>query len=162
MRLLGTRLQIVIGALLVVILGCGSEPETGKPLSFPKEKDATVFGVRTITESTITNRFGKPIDGLVLLDASLIQNAEDLASSKHQHYVVFRDFLLGNGVRGRYWQQQSEKQKGLGLPEMDSRSTVVTIVTVNLNGIVTESRSLRASHVQISVDTNDFSRSFTP
>lgn len=162
MGILMPGLQIAAVALLGVLLGCSPVSETGKPLNFPKEKDATLFGVGSVTESTMTNQSGKPMDGVVLQDASLIRNAKELAASKHQHYVLFRGFLLGNALTGRYWQQQSEKQNGLGLPVMDTRSSVVTIVTVDANGIVTHSKSVHVAHARISVDTNDFARPFTP
>lgn len=156
------RLQIAVVAPLGVLLGCSPVSETGRPLTFPKEKETTLFGVGSVTQSIMTNRSGRPIDGVVLHDASLIRDANELAASKHQHYVVFRGFLLGNTLTGRYWQQQSEKHKGLGLPVMDTRSSAVTIVTVNSNKVVTQSKAVYVAHAQISVDTNDFARSFTP
>ena len=156
------RLQIVVVTLLGVLLGCSPVLETRTPLNFPKEKDVTLFGVGSVTKLTMTNQSGKPIDGVVLQDASLIRDAKELAASKHQHYVLFRGFLLGNLLTGRYWEQQSEKQKGLGLPVMDNRLSVVTIVTINSNGIITNSQSIHVAHAQISVDTNDFTRPFTP
>jgi len=156
------RLQIALGTLVCSIVGCSPTVEKGKPFSFPREKDSVLFGVNSVTESSMTNRYGKPVDGLVLHEASLIRNAAELANSTHQHFVIFENFLLGNGVRGRYWQQQSEKRRDLGLPVMDIRASAVTIVTVSFNRVVVESKSSQAAHVQISVDTNDFARPFTP
>ena len=156
------RLHIAVVALLGVLLGCSPVSEIGKPLNFPKNKDVTLFGVGSVTESTMTNRSGMSIEGVVLHDASLIRNAMELAASKHQHYVLFRGFLLGNAVTGRYWQQQSEKQKGLGLPVMDTHSSEVTMLTVSSNAIITQSKSVHVAHARISVDTNDFAKSFTP
>lgn len=157
-----TQFRIAIAALLGVLVGCSPVYEAGKQFNFPKQKDATLFAVGNVIETTITNRSGNAIGGLVLQDASLIQNADELAASKRQHFVLFRDFLLGNMLSGAYWQQQSEKQKGLGLPVIDTRSSEAIIVTVDSNRIVTQRKSVRVAHTRIGVDTNDFTRSFTP
>jgi len=154
-----------VGAILIALNfagGCSRVAQTGKSLEFPKEKDTAVFGVSGVTSSIMTNQFGIPIPGLILHQASLIRNAAELTNSQHPHYVVFQDFLLGNLTRGRYWQQQSRREVGMGMPVMDTRSTVVTVVAVDSNRVVTDSKTFRAAHIQLNVDTNDFSRVFTP
>ena len=138
-----TRLQMLLVMLSCFILGCGPVVEIGKPLNFPKEKNAVIFGVRSAEVSAITNQDGRPIDGLILHDATLIRDAGELANSKNQHFVIFWSFLLGNGARGRYWEQQSERQPKLGTPFIDSRSSRVAVLTVGSNGRVTESESLK-------------------
>jgi hypothetical protein len=156
------RIQIALIAVAALFAGCSPMVETGKPIVVPKEKDATLFGVNEVAQTSMTNQSGKPVAGLILRDASLIKTARELASSKHQRYVIFCDFLMGNGVEGSYWRQQSERRVGLDLPVMDTRATKVILVTVNSDQVVMEWKSVRAAHVQISVDTNDFARSFTP
>src|SRR3954464_11592888 len=107
------HLQITISAVLGAFLGCSPIAKTGRPLDFPKEQDSVLFGAKGAAESSMTNRLGAKVEGLVLRGASLIRTTNDLAASKHEYYAIFRGFLLGNGVRGRYWQQQSEQQAGL-------------------------------------------------
>src|SRR4051812_8562979 len=98
-RLGNPLLRIAAIALLAVYCGCRPVAEAGKPINFPKKDDVVLFGVRSSAASTMTNRYGTPINGLVLLEASLIRNAGELADSKHQQYVIFWGFLLGNGAR---------------------------------------------------------------
>jgi len=145
-----------------LVEGCDPAVDTLKPLTFPTDKDSVVFGVSGVTKSSITNREGLEVEGLTLAGASLIRDEDDLMKSKHQRFVIFRDFLLGNMVRGSYWRQQSEKRKDFDLPVMDTRATKVILVTVDRDPIVTDRKVLRAAHVQLSVDTNDFVRPFSP
>src|SRR3989442_12803006 len=100
-------LQIAMGSLACFILGCSPVVQIGKPLYFPKDKDVAFLGITSFTQSVMTNREGKPIVGVILRDASLIRNPTELANSKHRQYVIFWDFLMGNGVGGAYWEQQS-------------------------------------------------------
>jgi hypothetical protein len=156
------KLCLILGGLLCLAAGCKQKVEIGKPFDFPKESDVILFGVASVTNSTMKNRDEKAVPGLLLLEASLLQSAAEVANSKHRRFVVFQDFFLGNSVRGRYWQQQSEKRPGLGLPVMDTQATAVLLVETDLDRNVTKSESIRAAHIQISVDSNDFSRPFAP
>jgi hypothetical protein len=148
--------------LLCLMGGCRDGVREGKRFAFPSDADQVVFGVSTVTPAAMTNRHGIPIQGLILTGASLITSPADLKNSKHQRYVVFRDFLLGNLSRGRYWQQQSEKQVAVGLPVMDTRSTRVVLIELGSDRLIKQVRTIKAAHIQLSVDTNDFGRSFTP
>ena len=156
------RLHIALGVVVCFAAGCGRGIEIGKPLAFPTKKDVAVFGINGVTQSSMTNRSGIPIPGLVLHQASLIRNATELPNSHHERYVIFHDFLLGNLVTGAYWEQQSAKRVGLGLAAMNTHATPVTVVKVDSNRVVLESKKFRAAHVRVSVDTNDFTRQFVP
>ncbi|PWU19342.1 MAG: hypothetical protein C5B50_06735 [Verrucomicrobia bacterium] len=153
---------IWIAALAGLLAGCNPMDKVGKPLVFPKDTDSVLFGISSFADLSITNQYGYPVPGLILRDASLIENDRELADSTRGQFAIIRDFLLGNGVRGDYWQQQSEKRVGLGLPWMDTHSTEVLLVDVDSNRVVKTCKSIRVAHVTISVDTNDFSRTFKP
>ncbi|PWU10506.1 MAG: hypothetical protein C5B50_25445 [Verrucomicrobia bacterium] len=153
---------LMVGIAALFLFGCKSSVETGKPLGFPPEKDAKLFAAASVVLSTMTNQYGRPIDGIILQDASLVRDVDDLKRSNSATYVIFWDFLLGNMVDGAYWQQQADKRPGLGIPVMDTHSTKATIVSVNTNRVVTGVKSVRVAHVRISVDTNDFSRVYPP
>lgn len=154
--------RLLFITLIGLVIGCNPMAETGKTLVMPKDKDSVLFGISSFAASATTNRDGNSVAGLILNDASLVESDRELAQSTRRQYAIFHDFLLGNGVRGRYWQQQSEKRVGLGLPIMDTRSSKVTLVEVDSNHVVVSCKSMRAAHVTISVDTNDFTRNFKP
>jgi hypothetical protein len=153
---------LMVLALATLIAGCNSSLETGKPFAFPSEKDSMLFGVTSFAESAITNQDGIPVTGVILQDASLIESPQELSEARHRRYVVFRGFMLGEGAKSRYWQQQSEKRVGLGTPDFDYTKSKVQFVDVDSNRIVISCKSLKAAHVTLSVDTNDFSRIFKP
>jgi hypothetical protein len=110
-------------AVLCLATGCGKDIRPGEMFALPRERDQAIFSVSGVNITTMTNRHGTPIQGLILTDASLIRSEVDLKEPKRSRYVMFQDFLLGSLARGRYWQQQGEKRVGLGLPVVDTRST---------------------------------------
>jgi hypothetical protein len=160
------RIPPCAGLFLVLlaglIAGCNPMLKTGNPLVFPTDEDSVLFGISSFAESAIANQDGYPVPGLILNDASLIENAQDLKVSKRRQYAIFQGFFLGNCARGRYWQQQSKKRVGLGLPCMSTRSSKVMLVEVDANHVVIRCKSMRAAHVTLGVDTNDFSKTYKP
>jgi len=147
-------------AALAFCIGCHRPPEPPKQLTVPADTNMTMFAVSGVAQTTLTNRNGKAVPGLLLRDASLVRNASDLALSHRTEFVIFQDFLLGNLARGRYWEQQAEKRSGPGLPAIDTRLTRIILVSADSNQTITASQQVQAAHVRIAVDTNDFGRQF--
>jgi hypothetical protein len=147
-----------VAVLFVGLTGCGSGIHAGKALSFPKEKDAKVFSVGTVAETTMTNREGIAINGLIINEASLILSPAELTKSKSNHYVIFWDLLLGGMVESRYWEQTLEMHRGLGSRAMHTHYTTITSITTDSNQVVLDVKKYQVAHVRISVNTNDFGR----
>jgi hypothetical protein len=158
---MSTKYWLAIGMLLAAS-GCSKSVKTGERFEYPKDKACLVFAVSNITQSVMTSRKGYLINGVDLNQASLLRNSEELSRSTRIHYAIFPDSFLGIGVQGRYWQQQSKRQEGLGLPVMDTRASKITVVTINSSKKIVDVKIMRAAHARIAVDTNDFSRPFTP
>ncbi len=148
--------------MLCLLFGCKPGVPVGKLLTFPDDKNAELFAASSVSECARTNRYGEEINGLIIRDASWIQNGGEIRSSKKTQYVLFHDFNMGQGAKGAYWQQRASKQAGLGIPVYDTRLTSVTLILVDSNGIVQQAKDVRVAHLQLSVDTNDFSRVLVP
>jgi hypothetical protein len=95
------RVWLLLGTFTGLFVGCNPMVETGKPFVFHKQKDATLFGVGSFAEAAITNQNGIPITGVILHDASLIESPDELSRSKHERFVIFQGFMLGEGAKGR-------------------------------------------------------------
>ena len=158
----GPSALLALLALCGFVAGCKQGSEIGKVFQLPQREASKVFGVSDLSEAAITNQNGIPVPGVILREACLIEDAAELSRSKHKRYVIFEGFVLGEGARSRFWQQQSGKVVGLGLPDFDTEPSKVLLVEVDTNNIVISSRTIRASHVTLGVDTNEFSRSYKP
>lgn len=94
-------------------------------------------------------------------DASLISSDVDLRQCKQSTIIVFSDFLLGEGMVARYWEQQSKRNKQLGDPFVVTQLVPATIVRLSTNGVVAKVEQVEIAHAQLSVSTNDLERNYS-
>lgn len=145
---------------LILFCGCSQEPNVGSKMTFPKNKNHVLFAIRTWTPVSMTNQNGRNVPGLLACDASLIRDEHDLRDCRRTNFVIFDGFVLGNSIRGRYWSQLSEASADVGLPVMDTHKSHAIIITADASRVVLASRCIDIAHASISVDTNDFHRTF--